>query len=182
MKRHELEHVIRAAGTISETKELVILGSQAILAKYPDAPEELTVSQEVDTYPLDDPQMADLIDGCIGELSLFHEQFGYYAHGVGPETACLPRNWRERAIRICNESTKDIIGICLSPADLAARNLVAGRDKDILFVEIMLQNNYISADELNDLFKELPQDKIEVIIQNLKKATNSIKKNYNPEK
>jgi hypothetical protein len=180
MKRHELEHIIRAAGAISETKELVILGSQAILAKYPNAPEELTVSQEVDTYPLDNPQLADLIDGCIGELSPFHEQFGYYAHGVGPETACLPRNWRERAIGICNESTKDIMGLCLSPVDLAASKLVAGRDKDILFVGIMLQNNYISVDELNDLFKELPQDKIEVVIQNLKKATTSIKKQSFP--
>ncbi len=33
---------------------------------------------------------ADLIDGSIGELSPFHETFGYYAHGLGPETAALP--------------------------------------------------------------------------------------------
>jgi hypothetical protein len=47
----------------------------------------LLTSQEADIYPLGDPAKSDLIDGTIGELSPFHETFGYYAHGVGPETA-----------------------------------------------------------------------------------------------
>lgn len=51
MNRKELEHVIRAAGSIAEASELIILGSQAILGKYPEAPDELLVSHEVDTYP-----------------------------------------------------------------------------------------------------------------------------------
>lgn len=85
MRRSDLEHIIRAAGAITDTKELIVLGSQAILGEYPNAPEELLISQDVDVYPRDDPGKADLIDGSIGELSPFHEQFGYYAHGVGPE-------------------------------------------------------------------------------------------------
>ena len=90
MRRSELEHVIRAAGAIAGVREVVIIGSQAILGQHPDAPEELLTSIDVDIYPPDDLQRAALIDGSIGELSPFHEQFGYYAHGVGPETAQLP--------------------------------------------------------------------------------------------
>jgi hypothetical protein len=45
---------------------------------------------EADYFPVDHPERADLIDGSIGELSPFHGTFGYYAHGVGPETALRP--------------------------------------------------------------------------------------------
>jgi len=44
MKRHELEHVIRAAGAIAGSTQLYIIGSQAILGMYPDAPLELLMS------------------------------------------------------------------------------------------------------------------------------------------
>jgi hypothetical protein len=90
MNLKQLEHVLRACGSIAESREIVVIGSQALLASHHDAPEELLRSVEVDCYPLNDPAKADLIDGSIGELSPFHETFGYYAHGVGPETAAEP--------------------------------------------------------------------------------------------
>jgi hypothetical protein len=57
---------------------------------------ELRVSVEADVWPADDPVKADLIDGCIGEMSPFHDTFGYYTHGIGPETAKLPKFWKKR--------------------------------------------------------------------------------------
>jgi hypothetical protein len=42
---------------------------------------------EADVYPLDDPDRAIEIDGTIGEGSYLHDTYGYYAHGVGAETA-----------------------------------------------------------------------------------------------
>ena len=42
-----------------------------------------------------DLERADLIDGSIGEGSPFHELYGYYAQGVGEETATLPAGWRQ---------------------------------------------------------------------------------------
>lgn len=155
MKRRDLEHVIRAAGAIAETKHLVILGSQAILGACPNAPDDLLVSQEVDTYPLDAPEKADLIDGTIGELSPFHEQFGYYAHGVGPDTAVLPRNWRSRSIDVCTPDTGGVTGHCLHPADLAISKLIAGREKDVNFVACLLRQGLVSRDELTGLLTEL---------------------------
>lgn len=56
MNRAQLEHVIRAAATIAEDDELVIVGSQAILGEYPDAPDELLVSADVDLYPRNRPE------------------------------------------------------------------------------------------------------------------------------
>ena len=77
MKRRDLEHIIRAAASIAEDDEIVIIGSQAILGQHPDAPASLLVSMEADIYPKNHPERADLIDGSIGEGSFFHDTFGY---------------------------------------------------------------------------------------------------------
>lgn len=39
MKLEQLEHIIRAAAVIADDDELIIIGSQAILGAYPQAPE-----------------------------------------------------------------------------------------------------------------------------------------------
>lgn len=158
MKRAELEHIIRAAGNIVDARELVIIGSQAILGSFPNAPSELTVSEEADTFPLQYPEKSDLIDGSIGEKSPFHNAFGYYAHGVGPETAVLPQNWKDRLVRIQNENTRGIIGLCLSPLDLAISKLAAGREKDLQFVTAMLKHKMIAPENVRHLFSELDSE------------------------
>jgi hypothetical protein len=38
MRRPDLEHIIRAAGTIANDDDLIVIGSQAILGQFPDAP------------------------------------------------------------------------------------------------------------------------------------------------
>jgi hypothetical protein len=133
MKRSELEHLIRAAGTIAEDDEIIIIGSQSILGEFPDAPQSLLVSTEADLFPRNHPERADLVDGSIGEGSRFHEEFGYYAQGVDEKTATLPRGWHTRLVRIANPNTRGIAGLCLEVHDLAISKYVAGREKDLEF-------------------------------------------------
>ena len=77
---------------------------------------------EVDLYPLLEPELAEAIDGAIGELSTFHDTSGYYAQGVGAETATLPAAWIERVIRVRSEGTRQAVGLSLiaRPRDLQA--------------------------------------------------------------
>jgi hypothetical protein len=110
MKRSELEHLIRAAAAVTDQYEIVVVGSQSILGSAPDAPAILLQSREADCYPLHRPDLADVIDGAIGELSPFDERFGYYAQGVGLETAILPVGWEGRLVKIQNENTDLKIG------------------------------------------------------------------------
>src|SRR5258708_6114851 len=77
-----------------------------------------------------DPALADRVDGAIGEGSRFHEQYGYYAQGVAPDTATLPRGWQRRLVRIENSNTGGYAGLCLEVHDLALSKYVAGREKD----------------------------------------------------
>jgi hypothetical protein len=48
MNRAELEHIIRAASGITSQPDLVVVGSQAVLAQFPDAPAALLSSMEAD--------------------------------------------------------------------------------------------------------------------------------------
>jgi len=159
----QLEHILRASGSITGCREIVVIGSQALLASFPDAPADLLGSMEVDCYPNDNPARADLIDGSIGELSPFHETFGYYAHGIGPETASLPAGWRGRVVRLQNENTGGTIGLCLSPADLAVSKLLAGREKDIEFVRAMLRAGVVDEAAIRSLAAELNQEQAEFL-------------------
>jgi len=84
---------------VTGVDEFVVIGSQAILGSFEQPPEEMLQSLEVDIYPLCDPRAADLIDGALGDGSQFHVAFGYYAHGVGPETAEAPAGWQERLVK-----------------------------------------------------------------------------------
>lgn len=155
MKRSELEHVLRAAGAITGVSTWVVIGSQAILGALPDAPSDLLVSQDADLFAPDDESASDLVDGSIGESSLFHESFGYYGHGVGAETAVLPRRWRERAVVVESPSTGGVTGICPSPADLAISKVVAWREKDQEFVKALVRHRIVTRRELEALADEL---------------------------
>jgi hypothetical protein len=148
MTREQLEHLIRAAASISGEDRIVIIGSQAILGSHPDAPASLLTSMEADAFPEQAPEMSDIIDGCIGELSPFHETYGYYAHGVAPETAILPEGWKARLVEVQSPATYGSVGLCLSPVDLAISKLLAGRDKDIAFVRTMVAEGFVDVGEM----------------------------------
>lgn len=148
MKRSELEHLIRAAGSIADDTEIVVVGSQSILGQYPDAPASLLVSAEANVFPLNRPELSDLIDGSIGEGSPFHELYGYYAQGVDERTATLPRGWRDRLVKISNPNTRGVIGLCLEVHDLAISKYVAGREKDHEFTRELAKRKMTRRDTL----------------------------------
>lgn len=143
MRRHEIEHLIRAAGAITQSNEIIIIGSQSILGSYPEAPDALLQSREADLIPVQYPERTDLIDGVLGELSPFDETFGYYADGVDKTTAILPEGWESRLVRIANANTNNVVGLFLEPHDLMVSKLFAGREKDIEFVATAIRCNIV---------------------------------------
>ena len=165
MNRAALEHILRAASAITNEREFIVIGSQSILGQYPNAPDSLLVSIEADVYPRYAPERSDIVDGAIGELSQFHQTFGYYAHGVDQTTAGLPAGWGDRLIRVGNDNTGGAIGWCLEAHDLAAAKLAAGRDQDLRFVQILLSERLVSADVLLNRVNtlSLPADQVALV-------------------
>ena len=158
MTRAQLEHVIRAAATIADDDEIVIIGSQSVLGQFPDAPGSLLVSVEADVYPKNKPERADLIDGSIGEDSPFHAAFGYYAQGVGETTATLPAGWHGRLVPVHNANTRGATGLCLDVHDLVVSKYVAARPKDDRFVRDAIAAHLVDRATLDRRLAETPID------------------------
>jgi hypothetical protein len=176
LNRYELEHLIRAAGTVAEVNELIIIGSQSILGQYPDISDKvikankyvkiapidpgiLYMSREADIIIPGNPEKSDLIDAILGELSQFHDTFGYYAQGVDFTTATLPLNWQQRLVSIYNKNTNGIRGLCLDVHDMLVSKLVANREKDNKYVKAAIINNLANKKILFDRIDQTEIDK-----------------------
>jgi hypothetical protein len=181
VKREEFEHVLRAAADVTKD-DIVVIGSQALLAEHPNPPAVLTESIEADVFPRNNPGRADEIDGAIGDGSRFHETFGYYAHGVGPETAIAPEGWEDRLIRLdvpaLTSAGRSVTAWCLETHDLVVAKLAAGRDRDYEFARAALDHRIVDAAELRvraDLVpkrhRQIVRQRLEGVIARLENAT-----------
>ena len=89
-------------------------------------------------------------------MSQFHTTHGFYVHGVSIEAATLPEDWDQRTIAVSNEATRGNTGYCLEAHDLAASKLVAGREKDRVFVATLLMEKLIDCEILLKRVEMLP--------------------------
>lgn len=156
MTREQLEHAIRAVCDVSGETEIIVIGSQAILGEFPEAPAFLRQSTEVDVILKSRPEMTDHVDGVLGELSMFHTTHDFYVHGVSTETAVLPDGWEDRLVVVQSESTRQNIGWCLQGYDLAASKLAAFREKDRDFVRVLLAERLLEASPLKEPLAVMP--------------------------
>lgn len=156
MTRQQLEHAIRAAGAIADDPELYVVGSQAILGAFPDAHPDLCRSMEVDIAPKNRPELEALIEGSIGELSPFHQTFGFWVDGVEIQGILLPDGWGNRLVPVDIPNTNGYRGLCLDPADLAVSKLAAGRPKDLDYVRVLLCEGLVLARTLRERIYATP--------------------------
>lgn len=159
MRREELEHLIRAAGGITASRRIVVIGSQAILGQFPyNAPPRTTLSMEADLLPIDRPENWELVTGSLGELSPFHNTFGYFGDGVSLNTATLPQGWQDRLIPIDNPNTNGYVGLCLEIHDILISKYCAGRDKDLEFCLAVVQARLVQQATLEERLATTPCD------------------------
>lgn len=161
MRREQFEHVVAAAAEVSGEREIVVVGSQAILGNVDQPPDGMLFSMEADVYPRRDPDKADEIEGSLGEGSMFQSTFGYYAHGVGPETVIGPKGWDGRLVRVeiparAGQAT-DVVALCLEIHDLVLAKCVAGRERDWEFASEALAADLVQVDELHRRVEDLPE-------------------------
>jgi hypothetical protein len=138
VRKPDFDHLIAAAAAVTGETEIVVIGSQAIFGTVEDPPASMLRSIEADIYPRARPERAEEIDGALGDGSQFQAPFGYYAHGVGPETAKAPAGWEARLVRVevprrPGESGA-VVALCLEANDLVLAKCAAGRDRDWDFV------------------------------------------------
>lgn len=144
----DLERAVRALCEHFKADAVIIVGSQAILAIWPDAPPLLRLSGEIDAYPenaklweLMHPERGEAseeINALFGEGSDFHRSYGFYIDGVDETTATLPSDWRSRSVRREVDCYgRRVFAIAPDPQDLILSKLVRLDQKDREFVEEM---------------------------------------------
>ena len=152
MNRAQLAHVLRAAAKVAGDGKILVLGSQSILATYSaaDLPANVTLSVEADIAFFNDlsEDKSDMVDGAIGEESLFHQTHGYYGQGVSISTATLPNGWEDRLVSFAPTDSYPADSVCLDPIDLIVSKLVAGREKDLSYASSLLSGGHVRAEEL----------------------------------
>jgi hypothetical protein len=155
MKKQQLDHILRAAGRITGEKQFVIIGSQSLHGKYPDLPDDIVRSAEVDLIASKAPNRTEWLN-AIGVHSPFHENFGYYADPVDEKTATLPKGWKGRLVNLPPGETEGVRGLCLEPHDLAIAKYVARREKDLAFTRELARRGIVARERLMALLNQTP--------------------------
>ncbi len=138
-----------------ETDVLVVVGSQALLVGWPNSPENIRRSAEIDAYPANwemweaarnraakpgDPsaEASEEIAALCGEGSTFQHQWGFYIDGVNGETSPLPTGWQERAVfkEVNNRHGSAITVVAPCPEDVIVSKALRLADKDKDFIEL----------------------------------------------
>jgi hypothetical protein len=90
---------------------------------------------------------------------------------VDETTATLPPGWQDRLVPIHNENTGGATGWCLEVHDLAASKLVAGREKDLDFVQVMLRERMLNPEKLAERAASLPlpSDRLQLTRERLRR-------------
>jgi hypothetical protein len=154
MKKRHVDHVLRAAGEITGEKRFIIIGSQALHGKHPDAADDIVMSAEVDLIAVKGDRTEWL--NAIGQDSPFHETYGYYADPVDETTAILPKGWKGRLVNLPEGDTNGVGGLCLDPHDLAIAKYVARREKDRTFNRELARRGYTKRARLLELLEATP--------------------------
>jgi hypothetical protein len=77
MKKREVDHVLRAAGRITHEKQFIIVGSQSLHGRYPDLPDDIVRSAEVDLFAKNHPEKTDsLMNIALARRRLDREDWG----------------------------------------------------------------------------------------------------------
>lgn len=136
-----------------------MIGSQAIHGvNLEGLPPEAERSIEVDVAVVGDTTgvLADLIDGAIGEASMFDATFGYYAQGVVETTAVLPDGWRDRLIPFRTPATMGVTAWCLEPHDLWIAKAIANRPRDLEFCDALVRHGLVQTELLVERLAAVP--------------------------
>jgi hypothetical protein len=83
----------------------------------------------------------------LGVTSKFYDQHGYHADALGMATVVLVSGWESRLQPLINENG-ETVAQCLELHDVAVSKLMAGREKDYIFISALLDGGLISLETL----------------------------------
>ncbi len=142
--RDDLLHAARSVAEHFQTDRVIVVGSQAILLTWPDAPIGLKITSEIDLYPENNREWearnpgfeaSEEISALFGEMSAFHQRFGFYLDGVDENTAQMPPDWMNRAATAeIDVYGRTVVIVCPAIQDVVVSKLHRLAEKDLDFI------------------------------------------------
>lgn len=154
-----LEQLDTLLGEISRERgvdSFVIVGSLSVLGLHQGrpVPEQMLMSNEVDAYLEQDPDLAFEFQHRWGQGSDFEREHGYYFDPISPQLPTLPGGWQERMIPMTLPSGVRVK--FLEPNDAAVSKYARGEPKDRKWIREGLQQSILSLAAIEHRFRETP--------------------------
>jgi hypothetical protein len=161
VRRSQLRLLILEAHRLTSADEVLIIGSQSVLATWgeEELPEEVTLSAEADMLVrvrngirLSDEE-ADYVSQFLersGQLSEFDAEHGVHIDSVSANTAVLPQGWEQRLVpfEVRTDDDELVVGMCLDPYDVCASKAIANRPHDRDFIAALIRSGFIDPNKL----------------------------------
>jgi hypothetical protein len=163
VRKSDLFELVRQIKTITSNEIPIIVGSQAVHLVTNFPPEIIQQSIECDfIFISGKSETRTEINKKLGVFSNFQLENGFYADALGLATVILPTNWQER-LQPFKDEKGETIALVAEIHDIAVSKLIAGREKDFLFLKELFIREFIEIDVFVErvlLVKEMPQNSI----------------------
>lgn len=143
MRREQILLALEAAAKSSHHTEFVIAGSLSVLGLREVPPEMMSMSIDIDFFPLRDPTHVQEISAELGEDSAFHEQHGYYLDPISSNILVLPPGWMERLVVL---EFGGIRAYFLDVNDTAISKYVRSAENDFRWIDAGLEAGILDID------------------------------------
>lgn len=145
MQREQIQKALEAARDLSHHNEFVIAGSLSVLGLIERPPGSMSMSIDIDFYPLRDPGRAGDIAGVLGEGSVFHDRNGIYLDAISPALPTLPDGWEGRLVK---HELGGVIAYFLEVNDTAISKYARGAENDFRWLEAGYDAGLLNVDSI----------------------------------
>lgn len=143
MRREQILFALEAAAKYGPHTEFVIAGSLSVLGLKEVPPEMMSMSIDIDFFPLHDPTHIQDIATELGEDSAFHEQHGYYLDPISSSILVLPPGWMDRLVML---RFGGIHAYFLDVNDTAISKYVRSAENDFRWIDAGLEAGLLDLD------------------------------------
>jgi len=163
VRKSDLFELVRQIKSIAPEETPIIVGSQAVHVVTAFLPEIVQQSIECDFLLASGKTETRVeINKKLGVFSSYQIEHGFYADALGLATVVLPPNWRER-LQSLKDENGNLIAYAAEIHDIAVSKLIAGREKDFLFLKELFARELIDIDiflERVRLVRAMPQSAV----------------------
>jgi hypothetical protein len=177
VQKSDLFELVRQIKQIAPEEIPIIVGSQAVHVITQILPEIVQQSIECDfLLASEKSETRAEINKKLGVFSSYQLEHGFYADALGLATVILPTGWQERLQKFEDENG-NVIAYVAEIHDIAISKLIAGREKDFLFLKELFVREFIEIDVFLErvfLVQSMPQSA--VLVSRLEKLEKFLSK------